>query len=205
MMPMMPGLGVRSAKLVTPDFEAHCDQMVHHGDSIHLIGNVMLLCKKHAQPLRIEGERIVLNLNDGSFVVEVAPTVPRVPMQPVSMMRIESIGARIQCTGAMATPCLPPPSCSFSTFGNSMQPVVKAAVCTRAMPVRCEKVIRLRNAQAVDLVNAIQTLITATDGTAGLHHEQPASYHRGRADHQLGDHQRHARRDRARSQRCQSD
>lgn len=75
-----PAPVVKPVKLETPDFEAHCDQMIHRGDTIQLVGHVLLLCKKHAQPLRIEGERIVLNLNDGSFVVEAGPALPRLPV-----------------------------------------------------------------------------------------------------------------------------
>jgi hypothetical protein len=61
---------VKPVHLVTPDLEAHCERMHHRGDAIVLEGNVLLLCKKHAQPLRIEAQRVVVNMRDGSFTVE---------------------------------------------------------------------------------------------------------------------------------------
>jgi hypothetical protein len=73
--PMMPSLPVsrvaaKPARLVTPEFEAHCDRMTNQGDLIVLEGNVLLLCKKHARPIRIEAQRVVVNMKDGSFRVE---------------------------------------------------------------------------------------------------------------------------------------
>ena len=43
---------VKPVRLVTPDLEAVCERMHHHGDIVVLEGNVLLLCKKHAQPIR---------------------------------------------------------------------------------------------------------------------------------------------------------
>ncbi len=175
--------GARPAKLVTPDFEAHCDHMIQKGDTIQLVGNVMLLCKKYAQPLRIEGQRIVLNLNDGSFVVEAGPALPRVsaPAVGVGMLRIESM--QIQRLGAGAS-----------------------APRTEPMPERVEKVIRLRHAQAVDVANALSEYIrncrrrSATPGVRRLQTPRrkptPDPDHRRRADHQFGDRQHHASRTR---------
>lgn len=60
----------KAAHLVTPDLEAYCERIVHRGDTIVLEGNVLLLCKKHAQPIRIEAQRVFVNMNDGSFTVE---------------------------------------------------------------------------------------------------------------------------------------
>jgi hypothetical protein len=60
----------KPARLVTPEFEAHCDRMTNQGDLIVLDGNVLLLCKKHARPIRIEAQRVVVNMKDGSFRVE---------------------------------------------------------------------------------------------------------------------------------------
>lgn len=61
---------VKPVHLVTPDLEAHCEKMHHRGDAIVLEGNVLLLCKKHAQPIRIEAQRVIVNMRDGSFSVE---------------------------------------------------------------------------------------------------------------------------------------
>jgi hypothetical protein len=55
---------------VTPDLEAHCQRIVHKDGMVILEGNVLMICKKHAQPLRIEAPRVVLNMKDGSFTVE---------------------------------------------------------------------------------------------------------------------------------------
>jgi hypothetical protein len=63
----------RPARFVTPELEAHCERMTHRGDQIILEGHVLLLCKKHAQPIRIEAERVVVNMKDGSFQVESTP------------------------------------------------------------------------------------------------------------------------------------
>ncbi|MBI2804371.1 MAG: hypothetical protein HYX68_05225 [Planctomycetes bacterium] len=73
--PPMPFLtasrgGMKPARLVTPDFEAHCERMSNRGDTIVLEGNVLLLCKKHAQPIRIEAQRVIVNMKDGTFSVE---------------------------------------------------------------------------------------------------------------------------------------
>ena len=70
-MPEAPAL--KAAHLVTPDFEAHCVRMTQRGDTILLEGDVLLLSKKHAQPIRIEAQRVLLNMRDGSFTVEPAP------------------------------------------------------------------------------------------------------------------------------------
>ncbi len=76
--PMVQGLPMslpippraKHAHFVTPDFDAHCERITHRGDNVILEGNAMLLCKKHAQPIRVEGQRIVVNMKDGSFSVE---------------------------------------------------------------------------------------------------------------------------------------
>jgi hypothetical protein len=66
---------VQPAHLVTPDLDAHCERMHHRGDMVVLEGNVLLLCKKHAQPLRIEAQRVLVNMRDGSFTVESATSL----------------------------------------------------------------------------------------------------------------------------------
>ncbi|MBM3993594.1 MAG: hypothetical protein FJ303_05500 [Planctomycetes bacterium] len=69
---------VRPVRLVTPDLEAHCERMHHHGDTVVLEGNVLLFVKKHAQPIRVEAHRVVVNMKDGSFAVEsqIRPAMP---------------------------------------------------------------------------------------------------------------------------------
>ncbi len=66
----------KPAHLVTPELEAHCQRIIHKDGTIILEGNVLLLCKKHAQPIRIEAPRVIVNMKDGSFVVDSGtPTV----------------------------------------------------------------------------------------------------------------------------------
>lgn len=136
--------GAKPAKLVTPDFEAHCDQMMQRGDTIQLVGNVMLLCKKYAQPLRVEGERIVINLKDGSFVVEAGPALPRMsaPAVGFGVMRM-SVG-ECPLVRPVANTCAPP----TMPMGSCITPQERVA-----------HRIRLRNAQAVDVAKAITDYI----------------------------------------------
>ena len=70
-----------AVKFITPDFEAHCETMLQRGDVITLQGNVLLLCRKHAQPVRIEAPRVHVNLKDGSWTVDSGVEMPR----PVSL------------------------------------------------------------------------------------------------------------------------
>ena len=49
----------KPAHLVTPELEAHCQRILHKDGMIILEGNVLLLCKKHAQPIRIEAPRVM--------------------------------------------------------------------------------------------------------------------------------------------------
>jgi hypothetical protein len=72
-----PAPMVKHAHLVTPELEAHCHRMIHRGETILLEGDVMLLCKKHAQPIRIKAQRVIVNMKDGTFTVEsdVRPSV----------------------------------------------------------------------------------------------------------------------------------
>jgi hypothetical protein len=88
---------IKIARLVTPDFEAHCEKMTHKGDTIVLEGNVMFLSKKHANPLRVEAHRIVVNMKDGSFMVDSEvrpmPTVGhlRLPLTEEMLQRIQIV------------------------------------------------------------------------------------------------------------------
>lgn len=83
------GNAAKPAHLVTPDLEAHCQSIIHRDGLIILEGNVLLLCKKHAQPLRIEAQRVLVNMNDGSFTVE-ASTRPTPSMAPVGVLRMSN-------------------------------------------------------------------------------------------------------------------
>lgn len=69
------GLHPALARLETPDFEAHCEKITHRGDTVILEGSVLLLVKKHAQPLRINAQRVIVNMKDGSYTVEHARQV----------------------------------------------------------------------------------------------------------------------------------
>ena len=113
---MSANVAAKPAKLVTPDFEAHCDQMIQEGNTIQLNGNVMLLCKKYAQPLRVEGQRIVINLNDSSFVVETGPVLPRasaaVPAVGYGIMRMSiNETTTVRPVTTYAQPCTPAYEC----------------------------------------------------------------------------------------------
>jgi lipopolysaccharide export system protein LptA len=95
---------VRPAKLVTPDLEAHCEKMTHKGDMIVLEGNVLLLCKKHAQPMRVEAQRVLVNMKDGSFSVESAgsmtmPAATSFGVMRSSLVEPASNGSKVMLSG----------------------------------------------------------------------------------------------------------
>lgn len=69
MIPMAPPVKPLP-RFETPDLEAHCEKITHRGDTVILEGNVLLLIKKHAQPVRINASRVVFNMKDGSYTVE---------------------------------------------------------------------------------------------------------------------------------------
>lgn len=62
--------GAKPVHLVTPDLEAHCQRILHRDGQIILEGDVLLLCTKNAQPIRIEAQRVLINPKDGTFTVE---------------------------------------------------------------------------------------------------------------------------------------
>lgn len=89
--------------LVTPDLDAVCERMHHRGDMVVLEGNVLLLCKKHAQPIRIEAQRAIVNMKDGTFTVESGTHV--VPTSGFGVQRtsaIEPATLRIEGTAVPA-------------------------------------------------------------------------------------------------------
>jgi hypothetical protein len=95
---------VRPAKLVTPDLEAHCERMTHKGDMIVLEGSVLLLSKKHAQPVRVEGQRILVNLKDGSFTVEsvssmTMPAATSFGIMRTSLVEPATCGSKVMVSG----------------------------------------------------------------------------------------------------------
>jgi hypothetical protein len=94
---------VTPAHFVTPDLDVRCDRMQQTGDIIVLEGNVLLLSKKHAQPMRIEAERVILNMSNGSFTVDSAVR----PAPP-------STGFGVQRTSAVVPP-------ARSTVGQVIQ------------------------------------------------------------------------------------
>jgi hypothetical protein len=85
---------VQPVHFVTPELEAHCEHMHHRGDMVILEGSVLLVCKKHAMPIRIEAQRVIVNMRDGSYTVESGA--------PIST----SFG--IQRTGAVMPPTVAP-------------------------------------------------------------------------------------------------
>jgi hypothetical protein len=111
---------LKHAHLVTPDLEAHCTRMTHRGDTIILEGDVILLNKKHAQPIRIEAQRAVINMKDGTITVD-GPG-------------------------------------SNSNFGVTRTSAVMPVVERVQVEERRVQVIRLRNAQAYDVAEAISKL-----------------------------------------------
>jgi hypothetical protein len=70
----------------TPDLEVHCEKMTHRGDMVIFEGSVMLLSKKHAQPIRVNAQRVMLNLKDGSYSVESAGRMA-IPVSSFGVLR----------------------------------------------------------------------------------------------------------------------
>jgi hypothetical protein len=84
----------------TPDLEVHCEKMTHRGDMVVFEGDVMLLSKKHAQPIRVNAQRVILNLKDGSYAVESARQIS-LPVSSFGVLRMSSKSEH----------CVPPPAC----------------------------------------------------------------------------------------------
>lgn len=78
------------AHLVTPDLEAHSERMTHKGDMILLEGDVRLVSRKNGQPIRIEAHRVMLNVNDGTFVVE-SDVRPARPVHGFGTLRTSAV------------------------------------------------------------------------------------------------------------------
>lgn len=73
--------------LVTPQMEAHCERLTSAGNGEHIIleGDVQLTCNRNGQTIRIQGQRVIVHLSDGTFTVESASEF-RAPV-PVSRVR----------------------------------------------------------------------------------------------------------------------
>ncbi len=65
----------RNVHLVTPNMEAHCERLTSGGNADHIVleGDVQLTCNRNGQSIRIQGQRVVVHLADGTFTVESAP------------------------------------------------------------------------------------------------------------------------------------
>ena len=75
--------------LVTPHLEAHCERLSSAGNPDHILleGDVNLICRRNGQTVRIQGQRVLVHLNDGSFSVESMPE----SRQPAPMQRVHGI------------------------------------------------------------------------------------------------------------------
>jgi hypothetical protein len=73
--PPLPPVNKRKVHLATPHFEANCDRLTNGGDSNQMLleGDVDLTCQRNGQTIRIQGQRVRVNLADGTFTVEAAP------------------------------------------------------------------------------------------------------------------------------------
>lgn len=56
----------------TNQFEADCKSLTSAGNPelIILVRNVHLVCNRNGQIIRVGGQRVVLNLGDGTYTVE---------------------------------------------------------------------------------------------------------------------------------------
>lgn len=72
--PLLPRapVAVNAVHLKTAQFEANCKSLTSAGspERIILVGDVHLVCNKNGQVIRVEGQRVVLNLGDGTYAVE---------------------------------------------------------------------------------------------------------------------------------------
>jgi hypothetical protein len=75
----------------SPDFEVHCEKIAHRGDTVVFEGNVLLLSKKHAQPIRINAQRVILNMKDGSYTVESGRVSTTTPISTFGVLRTSVI------------------------------------------------------------------------------------------------------------------
>lgn len=71
----------------SPDLEAHCERMTHRGDVVVLEGDVKLHCRKHGQSIRIDAQRVTVNMKDGTFTVESDTTSARMMLPPMMETR----------------------------------------------------------------------------------------------------------------------
>jgi hypothetical protein len=78
-----PPAATNVVHLKTAHFEADCKSLASAGspERIILLGDVHLICTKNGQTIRIEGQRVVLNLMDGTYTVDSALAGEPVPVR----------------------------------------------------------------------------------------------------------------------------
>ena len=86
--PAQPALK-HNVHLVTPQMEAHCQRLTSAGNGEHIIleGDVQLTCNRNGQMIRIQGQRVIVHLADGTFTVESASEFPA----PVPVSRVRAV------------------------------------------------------------------------------------------------------------------
>jgi hypothetical protein len=73
--PPLPPVSKRKVHLATAQFEANCERLTSVAESNQMLleGDVDLTCQRNGQTIRIQGQRVRVNLADGTFTVEAAP------------------------------------------------------------------------------------------------------------------------------------
>jgi hypothetical protein len=87
-------VGQQNVHLVTPHLEAHCERLTSAGspDQIMLEGDVNLICNRNGQAIHIQGQRVLVNLSDGTFTVESLPQMrPSMPVQTLPVQRTRAV------------------------------------------------------------------------------------------------------------------
>jgi hypothetical protein len=61
--------------VVTAHFDAYCERLTRLANPDHMLleGDVRLSCNRNGQTIRIEGQRVLVRVNDGTFTVESLP------------------------------------------------------------------------------------------------------------------------------------
>jgi hypothetical protein len=148
------GTTSKPAHLVTPELEAHCQRIIHRDHLIILEGNVMLLCKKHAQPIRIEAQRVLVNMRDGSFTVD-----STVALTPTTSSTTFSINSTNGLTGSYRVETLP-------TVSPRVVPVHPGTV---ELPAARIMATRVERADAAMVHARDQVRVMAYLGSSELH------------------------------------
>ncbi len=116
---LIPAAALHSApaRFETPDLEAHCQKITHRGDIVILEGSVLMLIKKHAQPVRVNAERVSVNMKDGSYTVE---TARQISTSGFGVVQPSSFEFRIDVSNSTFNPnhwANPPRECVPATPG----------------------------------------------------------------------------------------